>query len=58
MLHTNGKVLEKFISSRLAEKIRAARELSLGKVGFRTKRTTVDTIMQIVDATTAAARNV
>ena len=50
MLDTAGKVLEKLIRSRLAEAIRAAGDLSPRQFGFRAGRSTIDAVMQVVDA--------
>lgn len=45
--NTGGKVL---ITNRLAEAIRATGDLSLRQFGFRTRRTTLDSVILIVDA--------
>ena len=50
MLDTAGKVLEKLIRGRLAEAIRAAGDLSARQFGFRTGKSTVDAVMEVVDA--------
>ena len=56
MLDTAGKLLEKLVRPRLQAAIRAAGDLSERQYGFRTGRSTIDAIQEVVKAARSTER--
>ena len=56
MLNTAGKLLEKLVRPRLQAAIRAAGDLSEREYGFRTGRSTIDAIKEVVKAAKGTER--